>query len=187
MHMIAIDFEASCLPKHGFSYPIEVGISEDGFTSRSWLIRPHVSWTGWTWTDEAESLHRLSQAELWRDGIPVERVAVELAQALGGAQVIADSPIDAYWLETLYEAAAQPCPVEIQCVSEILRESGLASGVIFDAQTRIDALGFGRHRAGEDARWLAALLMELEKQMQAKGQSLLRAPRPTEMLTSAAI
>ena len=141
----------------------------------------------WTWTDEAESLHRLSQADLWRDGIPVERVAVELVQALGGAQVIADSPIDAYWLETLYEAAAQPCPVAIQCVSEILPESGLKSDVIFDAQIRIDALGFGRHRAGEDARWLAALLMELEKQMQAKVQSLLQAPRPTEMLTYAAI
>ncbi|MBB3990324.1 3'-5' exonuclease [Croceicoccus naphthovorans] len=183
--MIAIDFEASCLPQHGRSYPIEVGISVDGLTSRSWLIRPHVSWADWTWTEEAERLHRLSQVRLWRDGLPVERVAAELAEALGGAQVIADNLIDAYWLETLYEAAAQPCPVEIQCIGEILRESGLKSDVIFAAQTRIDALGFGRHRAGEDARWLAALLMELEKQMQARDRSLLRATRPTELLAYA--
>lgn len=85
MHMIAIDFEASCLPKHGRSYPIEVGISEDGLTSRSWLIRPHISWTGWTWTEEAERLRRLSQVRLWRDGLPVERVATELPKRWASA------------------------------------------------------------------------------------------------------
>ena len=120
------------------------------------------------------------------DDYPLDKMEPP-ALKIRGAQVIADRPIDAYWLETLYEVAAQPCPVEIQCVSKILRECALASGVIFDIQTRIDALGFGRHRAGEGARWLAALLGELEKQLQAKGQSLLRAPRPTELLTYAAI
>ncbi|RIA46243.1 DNA polymerase III epsilon subunit-like protein [Hephaestia caeni] len=161
MRLIAIDFEASCLPRHGRSYPIEIGISEDGDTSRSWLIRPHPHWSGWTWTKEAERIHGLSQARVWCDGLPVGQVAAELAEALDGAALIADSPIDGYWLETLFEAAARPCPIPFRPLREILDELGLASDTILAAQARVDARPFGKHRAGEDARWLAALLWEL--------------------------
>ena len=51
--ILAVDFEASCLPRHGRSYPIEVGIANENGTARSWLIRPAVLWEGWTWTEEA--------------------------------------------------------------------------------------------------------------------------------------
>ena len=55
---MAIDFEASCLPRHGRSFPIEVGIAGGGI-ARSWIIRPHAAWAGWDWTAEAEALHGL--------------------------------------------------------------------------------------------------------------------------------
>lgn len=161
MQTFAIDFEASCLPQHGRSYPIEVGVSEDGQTARSWLIRPHSAWDSWSWTEEAERLHGLTQCQLWRDGLPAELVAAELSDMIAGTRVIADSRIDAYWLDTLYAAVAKPRPVTITCVSEILGDLHLTSADIIAAEARVDARTFERHRAGEDARWLAALLIEL--------------------------
>ena len=42
--IIAIDFEASCLPRHGRSYPIEVGVAGDGI-ERSWIIAPSADFS----------------------------------------------------------------------------------------------------------------------------------------------
>ena len=78
MTVITIDFEASCLPRHGLSYPIEVGIARKG-QARSWLIRPHDDWAGWHWSAEAEALHGLSRDRVEREGLPVETVLAELA------------------------------------------------------------------------------------------------------------
>nr|MEC6700676.1 hypothetical protein [Sphingobium sp. SJ10-10] len=41
MNYVTIDFEVSCLPHHGRSFPIEVGIA-DSQGSRAWLIRPAI-------------------------------------------------------------------------------------------------------------------------------------------------
>ena len=35
MTLIALDFEASCLPRHGRSYPIEIGIADEHGLIRS--------------------------------------------------------------------------------------------------------------------------------------------------------
>src|SRR3546814_5436437 len=63
--ILTIDFEASCLPRHGLSYPIEVGIAREG-KARSWLIRPHDDWAGWHWSAEAEALHGLDRDRVER-------------------------------------------------------------------------------------------------------------------------
>ncbi|MDV3480102.1 hypothetical protein [Sphingobium yanoikuyae] len=160
--IVALDFEASCLPKHGRSYPIEVGIAHTADTARSWLIRPHSSWRGWDWTQEAENLHGLTRERIARDGMPVEQVAIELRDALSGACVVADSPIDGHWLRTL-EAAAQIGPIAtIVELRSLLDDRSISSAAVFDAIKRVDALPLKRHRAGDDARWLATLLTELD-------------------------
>lgn len=161
MRIIAIDFEASCLPRHGQSFPIEVGISEDGRTARSWLIRPTPSWREWDWTTEAERLHGLSRTHLERDGLPARDVAQALAAAVGDAYLVSDSPIDHDWLRTLCEAAGMPIFTHVHTVGELFDARGLASGPILDAVARVEGLGLRRHRAGDDARWLAAVLAEL--------------------------
>lgn len=161
MRIVAIDFEASCLPRHGRSYPIEVGISEDGITARSWLIRPAACWAGWDWTDEAERLHGLSRERILREGQPVGEVARALAEAIGDAMPVADNVLDNAWMRTLCRAAAIPAFARVRPVSELFEQQGLVSGTILDAVARVDRLGLGRHRAGDDARWLAALLAEL--------------------------
>jgi len=96
-----IDFEASCLPDAGMSFPIEVALAEVDGPSRVWLIKPHPRWRYWDWTEEAERLHGLSLDTIERDGMPVEDVLEELARAAEGCSVFADSELDAFLQETI--------------------------------------------------------------------------------------
>jgi len=157
LHITTIDFEASCLPRHGRSFPIEVGIA-DGATSRSWLIRPHESWAGWDWTAEAEALHGLSRARIERDGLPASVVLAELVAATQGHRIVADSLIDQYWLDTLAAAAGVPTPFTIQHVATLFDEQGADEEQVGAAVTFADGQGVTRHRAAGDALWLSALI-----------------------------
>lgn len=155
--ILTIDFEASCLPRHGLSYPIEVGIAGDG-KAQSWLIRPHDDWAGWHWSAEAEGLHGLSLDQVNRDGLAVETVLAELVAAVAGHRLVADSVIDQYWLETLADAAGQATPFMIDHVSLLLDEHGAGERRIMEAVALADARYPQRHRAASDALWLSSLL-----------------------------
>jgi len=155
--IVAIDFEASCLPRHGRSFPIEVGVSVAGRT-QSWLIRPHDSWAGWDWTAEAEALHGLPLARLLREGLPADAVLDRLVAATEGHRVVADSVIDQYWLETLARAAGEGAPFMIDHVSILLDEYGASDQRICAAVAHADGRHPVRHRAGSDAAWLSALI-----------------------------
>ena len=155
--ILTIDFEASCLPRHGRSFPIEVGIAGAGWV-QSWLIRPHESWTGWDWTPEAEALHGLSRDRIEREGVPAETVMARISKALDGHRVVADSMIDQYWLDTLAEAAGMEPPFDIDHVSMLLDEHGADERSIAAAVAFADARHPVRHRAGCDAQWLSTLL-----------------------------
>ena len=152
-----IDFEASCLPRHGRSFPIEVAIAAGG-SARSWLIRPHESWADWDWTAEAQALHGLSRARVTAEGLPVETVLAELTEAAGDARIIADSPIDQYWLDCLARAAGRTAPFRIDHVAPFFDEQGADAARIAAAVARADALGLVRHRAAADALWLGAVI-----------------------------
>ena len=163
MAIITIDFEASCLPRHGRSYPIEVGIADTSSKSRSWLIQPHRNWDGWAWTEEAERLHGISYEQLRRDGLPADEVASLLRGALMGHRVIADSSIDTYWLQTLVAATRVSIPAKLDHINDVLDGLGATTQEIIDAQAILARKGFRRHRAGDDARWLFALIEMLTK------------------------
>jgi DNA polymerase III epsilon subunit-like protein len=155
--IVAIDFEASCLPRHGRSFPIEVGVASFG-RSQSWLIRPHESWAGWDWTAEAQALHGITRDRLYRDGLPVEAVLDRLFAAMDGRRAVADSTIDQYWLETLAQAAGEQAPFMIDHVSILLNEHGAGESRIASAVAYADLRHPERHRAAADAAWLSALL-----------------------------
>lgn len=158
--MLAIDFEASCLPRHGRSFPIEVGLAgTDG--ARSWIIRPHPDWAGWGWTAEAEALHGLSRARIERDGLPAHVVLDQLVEAVGGQRVVADSLIDPYWLETLAAAAGRAAPFAIDHVATLLDERQVDEAQISEAVRIADQRCPTRHRAGSDALWLACVMAQL--------------------------
>ena len=155
--ILTIDFEASCLPRHGRSFPIEVGIAGGGW-AQSWLIRPDESWAGWDWTDEAQKLHGLTLDRVQREGLPVEAVLDRLVAVMDGCRAVADSVIDQYWLETLAQAAGEPAPFMIDHVSMLLDEYGAGESRIAAAVAYADACHPIRHRAAYDAAWLSALL-----------------------------
>ncbi len=169
MHpVLAIDFEASCLPRHGKSFPIEVGLSDLTGWTRAWLIRPHASWDGWDWTAEAESLHRLSRDDLWRNGLPAEVVLAELTEAVRGHVVVADSALDSYWLETLSSAVGAPAPCTIGHVSEWVDRLAPSPDEWTTAFAEVERQGIPRHRAADDARWLATLMCFLQQEKAAR-------------------
>lgn len=154
---MTIDFEASCLPRHGRSFPIEVGIA-DGGMARSWLIRPHDDWAGWDWTPEAEALHGLSRERIEQEGQPASVVLAELIEATRGHRIVADSLIDQYWLDTLAVAAGMPSPFHIDHVVTLFDEEQADEARVAAAVSFADGQGATRHRAAGDALWLSALI-----------------------------
>jgi len=123
--MAIIDFEASCLPEDHFSYPIQVSLTTLEGPSRSWLIKPSAKWQFWDWCDEAEALHGISREQLRREGLPVGQVLAELAAQAAGYTVYARSDLDAYWLETLAEAANRPVPFPIRYLGDLFAQGGI--------------------------------------------------------------
>lgn len=100
-----VDFEASSLSKH--SYPIEIAwVFEDG-RSYSSLIKPAPGWTDWS--EAAQNIHGISQAQLTDEGRPVVDVARDTLSALGGHALYASAPSwDGKWLSALLRAAGHP-------------------------------------------------------------------------------
>lgn len=161
---LTLDFEASCLPPHGRSYPIEVAVAGPGGFVQSWLIRPHASWRDWTWTAEAESLHGLAREQILREGLDAERVLDELADVVCGCEVIADSYFDAHWMRTLEAASGAPQRVRIQHVEALVDRLKISDDVVRRIVAEVDRLPFRRHRAGDDAHRLQALVTRLYAQ-----------------------
>ncbi|MDF0491092.1 hypothetical protein PX699_22750 [Sphingobium sp. H39-3-25] len=169
MDFVAIDFEASCLPRHGRSFPIEVAISGPEGT-RSWLIRPHASWRDWDWTEEATRRHCISADELDRKGVSPRQVVQEITKAVCGRRLFADSTIDAIWWATLHADAGIDPLAPIEHASLLVDALGAGSGEIAAAKKVADCRCPGRHRAGPDAAWLWQLLSELERIVLARSE-----------------
>jgi len=154
---MTIDFEASCLPRHGRSFPIEVGIATTAM-SRSWLIRPADAWLDWGWTAEAQALHGLTRDRVLREGLPAAQVLAELTQAVGNCRLVSDSSLDQYWLDRLAEAAGFHPAFHIDHAGSLFDEAGTSSATVAAAIARADAQVSARHRAGADALWLAHVI-----------------------------
>jgi hypothetical protein len=169
--MLAIDFEASCLPRHGRSFPIEVGVS-DGQLVHSWLIRPDAQWEGWDWTAEAENLHGLSRARLWSEGLSPRRVMTELTLVVGDRPLVADSDLDQYWLDTLMAAAGREDRLKISHAGLLIDQWQPSLSAVDQAKAEADRIQPQRHRAGADAHWLALTLRALAPRQER------RAPEP---------
>jgi hypothetical protein len=165
MDFVAIDFEASCLPRHGRSYPIEVGIAGTA-GARSWLIKPDPRWQDWDWTGEAFGLHGITREQLNDEGIAPERVFAELRRAVSGKRVVADSMIDSYWWDTLAAVTPYRHASPIEHASNVLGEWGVTSDMISAACDEAERLCPARHRAVADARWLWTLLSFANEQLE---------------------
>jgi DNA polymerase III epsilon subunit-like protein len=162
--LATLDFEASCYPDAGKSFPVEVAVCRvaSGET-RSWLIRPHEKWAGWTWDPQAEAVHHLTRERLAREGRPAGEVLRELAEAVAGLTVVCDSHSDEYWLSVLADAAGAAVPFELGSVTRLLRELASVDRDRYkDWCKSVEAQALERwpeqHRAAPDAQRLAEMI-----------------------------
>jgi len=150
-----IDFEASCLPEYGQSYPIEVAVARIDGTSKSWLIRPAEAWRFWDWSPEAEALHGISQELIARAGLDPALVLAELTEFVGDCVVYADADLDAYWLEVLAQAARVKPRFAVHYLGEYLMERGYTRPQVVAALAAARERMPTEHIARDDASRLA--------------------------------
>jgi hypothetical protein len=111
-----VDLEASSLLP--CSFPIEVAwVDQDGH-GESYLVRPPPAWleVEVAWSADSERVHGISLATLMAEGVPVERVATRMAEALAPAHVMAcsDAPnFDGAWISSLLEAGGVRASVQL--------------------------------------------------------------------------
>jgi hypothetical protein len=150
-----IDFEASCLPEYGRSYPIEVAVARVDGTSRTWLIRPAEAWRHWDWSPQAEALHGISPERIAREGLPPDTVVREMAAFAADCPVYADADLDAYWLEVLAHAAGAKPPFPVHYLGEYLMERGYTRPQVVAALATARERMPTEHVARDDASRLA--------------------------------
>jgi DNA polymerase III epsilon subunit-like protein len=153
-----IDFEASCLPEAGESYPIEVALAKVDGSTRSWLIRPSPDWLFWDWSSEAEQLHGITREMLLQHGQHPDEVLQELVAEAGDCAIYADCDLDAYWLETLAQACDRAPPFTVRYLGELLCAEGASRGDVVSALERAKLLLPAEHVARDDASRLALAL-----------------------------
>lgn len=153
-----IDFEASCLPEYGQSYPIEVAVARIDGSSRAWLIRPVEAWRYWDWSDEAEALHGISQEMLDAEGLPPAQVLAEMAEFVRDCSVYADADLDEYWLEVLCQAAGAKLPFPVHYLGELFVEQGFTRPQVVAALEEAKRRLPKEHLAREDAKRLALVV-----------------------------
>lgn len=160
-----IDFEASCLPEYGRSFPIEVAVARIDGTSRTWLIRPVEAWRFWDWSPEAEALHGISRDLVEREGVSPQVVLAEMAAFVADCPVYADADLDAYWLEVLAHGVRQSPPFAVHYLGEYMVERGYTRPQVVAALAAARERLPVEHIARDDASRLALtvkLLMDGE-------------------------
>lgn len=99
-----IDFEASSLATK--SYPIEVAFSLEDGTVESYLIDPSGTSYWNDWDSYAESLHKITQEQLRRDGLQPNVIAEIMNERLEGKVLYSDvQEYDWVWCQKLFDAS----------------------------------------------------------------------------------
>jgi DNA polymerase III epsilon subunit-like protein len=161
MSIVFLDFEA-CSLSHN-SWPIEVGLAwlvERHIVVESALIRPHSSWDEDEWNPASEKIHGIPRNAL-DAAEPAESVARWFLAKLGSGQLVSDAPdFDARWLSRLLATIGEP-PLDVMdfdsvAWSAFASEGRIAPGRLSRGNKNMAARRVAAHRAGEDARHLAA-------------------------------
>lgn len=151
-----IDLEASGLG--ATSWPVEVGWAFEKGEAHAMLVRPDAAWLASAWEASAEKLHRLSRADLERDGSQVREVCAAMNAALADCDVYSDSPDwDGFWLFRLFGAAGMKQAFAIHDYGRLVRPlAGVREEALLARAARIAPR---RHRAAADAMHLRTLYL----------------------------
>lgn len=159
--LAVIDFEASGLDP--MSYPIEAGVAVapgSGAQIATWstLIRPAPQWLETCgWDPDAQRIHGISRRDL-RDAPTACEVAQMLNDRLApiGKAFCDGGHYDALWLRVLFEAAGIDPAFTLRDIGHLFTLDPGAGRRYREIITRDKP----PHRAGPDARRIAAALVE---------------------------
>jgi hypothetical protein len=162
--LVFIDCEATSLARE--SYPVEVGLGWCGGRTESRLVRPAEAWAGIPWDPKSSAIHRISPGDLLTGGHGVREVAEWLNAACSGFTVCSDNPdYDGHWLGVLFTAARMAVTFRLansyRLAGIILQEEPDPKTMFLAAKARVIAANPVTHRAGDDARFWAALFSDL--------------------------
>ena len=142
-----IDIEAS-----GFgpeSYPIEIGIVRKNGERFCSLIKPLDSWCHWS--AEAEALHGISRALLFKRGMEIKPLCRQINDFLGRTTVYSDAlSHDQRWLNKLFYHAQIVPSFTISAIEYLANEEQFSHWDRIKKQV-FDEQGQQRHRASIDA------------------------------------
>ncbi|WP_410951643.1 hypothetical protein [Pseudomonas sp. S1(2024)] len=135
-----IDFEASGI--HPESYPIAVAICDCTWHFTA-LIQPMPYWTYWSY--DAQDMHGITREQLIAEGTAPHELAIRLNQRYHGKALCSSNPVDAFWLDMLFEAAGVEAQLDLKpleawigpnAAAEVLRlmPSHSAHNALSDAQ-----------------------------------------------------
>jgi len=163
-NVLCLDFEASGLGRS--SYPIEVAVVDCSTTaSTSWLIRPTDDWLKkGLWSEESAAVHQIALSDLLAHGMPVARVARELADCCRGKIVLCDGGgYDRQWLAQLFASADERPAFTLSDFNRYARELARRSrrdpaAAVATAESEALSRFPTVHRASADARRLAETL-----------------------------
>lgn len=108
-------------------------------------------------------MHGLTRERLLDEGQPVASVAFELSQATAGRCLVADSELDDYWMRTLMAAAGFSEALPIEHIVNLIGRLDLRDEEVRACLDLVERQALPRHRAGDDARWLAVLIAALRR------------------------
>lgn len=142
-----IDIEASGFGAH--SYPIEIGVVKADGSRYCSLIAPQEDWVHWS--EQAESIHKISRQMLEKKGKSAEQVCKELNRFLGNQSTYSDAWVhDSPWLTRLFWAGRTNPEFHLSPIEIITTEEQL---YIWDETKQLltNQLKVNRHRASADA------------------------------------
>jgi hypothetical protein len=152
-----IDIEAS-----GFgpdSYPIEIGIAMADGSEYQTLVRPEPEW--WHWDRDAQSVHGISRADLFKYGRPIGHVCRDINRLCAGATLYSDCWVhDSRWFRRLFDTAEIPALAQCKAIEYLLNDE---LQVVYQVAKRRVAsqLGLPMHRALNDATIIQQTLEKL--------------------------
>lgn len=161
-----IDVEASSLFKT--SYPIEVAAATVDMQVESMLIRPLPHWGLEDWSFESENVHNISRRMLEQEGQDAKLVALRSNALLRGRYVFSDNPgFDNRWFQRLFadvdvkmEFGAQDYePLRSPAMKIAVRT--MSPEEMGRIERKVEMVYLHTHRAGDDARRMAALIRYL--------------------------
>lgn len=153
--VLFVDFESSGL--HKGSYPVEMAICGLDLQPRSFLIRPHATWTMDDWSIISEQVHGISRQQTEEEGVDIDDLMEVLQDGYRGIWLLSDNPgMDHFWFLRMATAAREMIYKPVFCdhmeyMGHLAVMHGRSIDFLVSLYDDAKAVYPRTHRAGPDA------------------------------------